>query len=323
MRLSSIVIKLALFAVPATFASAVSADGREACQQSAASASLDSINCSGRWVAADGTLLGAVPDPRDTPKTPYRGSGRSAKVWSSDGAYTQNLHQAEQSRIWRSVSPEQSVPLHQQGSVRVIRGAQQHTVHPGSSSYYSGELLGAEHHRSGSQIITSTARHLPDYCNHVGQQQFYSSSAFGSGCFSYDEHGQAQTVPCPANISSGHEFSQQSHVEVWANVQQHHAGGQIQHGYQDNHVIKNDAFFATLNGGVGSDGGVFYGGGGYGYGYGASTSVLGQAPLLRFGGQRKGGGEKRHGGGKKGGHGGGKKGGHGGGKMGGYGGGGH
>ncbi len=315
MRLSSIAIKLALFAVPAALASAVNADGGEICQQSAASASLGSINCSGRWVAADGTLLGAVPDPRDTPKTPYRGSGHSTKVWTSGSSFDQNLHRAEQSRIWRSVSPEQ-------GSVRVIRGAQQHAAHRGGSSYYSGELLGAEHHRSGSQIITSTARHLPD-CNHAGQQQFYSSSAFGSGCFSYDEHGQAQAVPCPATISSGQNFSQQAHVEVWANVQQHHAGGQIQHSYQDSHVIKNDAFFATLNGGVGSDGGVFYGGGGYGYGYGASTSVLGQAPLLRFGGKRKGGGEKRHGGGKKGGHGGGKKGGHGGGKMGGYGGGGH
>ena len=295
MRSLSQLAVLTILPVIGLFSAPAIADGSDFCLSG--STSQDSINCGARWVAADGTRLGQVPHPRDTPKTPYTGS---AKIWSgSSGQYSAGeAHQ--RSRVWRSTAMGQRHAV-TSGQAQIIRGGHNNSRLLGGYVHSSNQLVGGELHQP--QIITSRARHFSG-CEHGSQDRTYSSQQQFTGCFSYDEHGRAHPVPCPANVNVSENWSQGAHVSVWQGLDQRHTN--IRHSYQDQHLLQNNMFFATLNGGVGSDGGVFYGGGG-GYGYSSvGGSVLGQAPLLRFGTKRKGGGggmngKKGHGGKGKGG----------------------
>jgi len=294
MRSLKLFAGLVLLPLTAVIASPALADGGNLCLTGALGASGQSINCGSNWVAANGTRFGPVPDPRNTPRTPYRPPGA---VWSGSSASSATYNSGyttTSSPVWQA-SVQSQYPVHT------------NTVTHGS--YYQQPTITHNNWSTASHISSGSCAPINSTCS--SQQISYRSHNITNGCFSYDNNGQAHSVPCPANVT---------HSNTWNHSQQHQNCGfsVIAHTTQAHAqvaVVHTDGFFNTLNGGVGGGSNVYYGGGGGAVISGGSSRVFSQAPLLRIPNKNVGNGggapkKNYHGGGGGGGGKGSHKGGH-------------
>jgi len=320
MRSIQLVASLVLASAFGAIASTALASDRNFCLVGAANNDAQNLHCASGWIAANGTQLGQVPDPRNTPKTPHN---TASSVWSSSSAsYTSGGHATPvwqaPTRVYSSQAQRYTPPSHHQAApqpqireVFVTRGAAQSTVYSGDwkQQVYTRPVPSAPIHQGATCGSTYTApavsrgtyRHQTNNCGHYSNRHTSGSSE----CFTYAQ-GQRQAVACP-----------QATTNTWTNTSQSYPVTVVQ---QTSHTQTiSDGFFNGLNGGVGGGAVSFYGGGGGGsFISSGSSSVFGRASFVRFGTKNRGGGNKM----KKGGHGGNKgKGGHRGGKGGGKGGG--
>ncbi|MBL4617231.1 MAG: hypothetical protein JKY46_06005 [Robiginitomaculum sp.] len=282
---------LVLLPLSAIAAPPAIADGGEFCLTGAIAGSEQSINCASSWLAVDGTRLGSMPDPRNTPRTPYRPPGA---VWSGSSA---------SSATYSSGSTITSAPVWQPPI------APQYPTHTNTvthGSYYQQPTITHNNWPTANHVPSSSCAPINPTCS--SQQTTYRSHNITNGCFSYDNNGQAHSVPCPAQVT---------HANTWNHNQQHvGCGGVAVIAYTSQAraqiaIVHSDSFFNTLNGGVGGSSNVYYGGGGGAFISGGSSRVFSQAPLLRMPrkniGNRPPPNKKGHGGGKKGGSHGGHK----------------
>lgn len=237
------------------------ADGGQFCLTGAIGGSEQSINCASSWVAVDGTRLGQVPDPRNTPRTPYRPPGA---VWSGSSA---------SSATYSSGSTITSAPIWQPPI------APQYPTHTNTitqGAYYQQPTITHNNRSTANHVSSSSCAPINPTCG--SQQITYRSHNITNGCFSYDNNAQAHSVPCPAQVT---------HANTWNHSQQHVGCNfaVVSHTTQAHAqvaVIHENGFFNTLNGGVGGGSNVYYGSGGGAFISGGSSRVFSQAPLLRM-----------------------------------------
>jgi len=241
------------------------------CLTGTVSTSQSRVDCTGRWVAADGTRLGPQYDPRDTPHMSHPGFRNTGSTYHS----TQNAHTP--ASVWTPPAPYYP----DAGPVVVTRGNQD-SAFDGNYDVY----VPTRTHLPPpppTQIITGhhsacreDARPRTNvYCGHQEPR------LPDEGCYSLDDHGQTMPAPCPTDEHRVYHGS--SHIQARA-----HASASASASASVN--ISNAAFFNTLSGGVGGNAPIFFGGGGSTIITSGGGSVLSRAPMIRFRSHNRGGG---------------------------------
>lgn len=331
MSLHQLVTGLAILPLAGLTTATVSASANDFCLVGGVGTSEQNINCSSRWVAADGTRLGPVADPRLTPKTPYTtagkvwsGSSGSTAVYSSGGVHVRSK---QPQPVWQPPTTRyqgssaryvgnqvygsgqvfqnshrtiaQATPTPSVDQVLVTRGANNHMIYTGMGGHPN--WIAPEPAPPMQAPVVSCGSYNAG-CGHGSGQHTYSSHNITSGCFTHGPGGQAQPVPCPATISSSNVWQTSSQTSNWpVTVIQHRQPPAPLPPIVDTRSYEhNSRFYNSLTGGVGGTPNTYYGGGGGVFISGGRASVLSQAPILRMRQKNKGGGGHKP---KKNGHG--------------------
>jgi hypothetical protein len=236
------------------------------------------IDCAGRWVPANGTRLGPQYDARDTPRTPhprYRdGQTQSAPVFShhDTGSRVYSTHHADTpAAVWTPPSPY----THGAAPVVVARGNQL-SAYDGSYDVYVPTRAPAFEppHQYGPSMSACHGNHTQNTRVVCGDTR---ARLPVEGCYSLDAQGRSVPAPCPVISEQPVHARTTAHASAYAS-----ASASVN--------VSNSAFFNTLSGGVGGTPNVYYGGGSTIISAGGGGSVLSRAPLIRFGGRKRGGG---------------------------------
>ncbi|MDQ7017596.1 MAG: hypothetical protein Q9M33_00415 [Robiginitomaculum sp.] len=237
------------------------------CLTGTVSTSQSRVDCTGRWVAADGTRLGPQYDARNTPHTPHPSFSHTGSTYHS----TQNAHTP--ASVWTPPAPYYP----DAGPVVVTRGNQD-SAFDGNYDVYvptrthlppppPTQIITGRHSacNEGAHPRTNV------YCGHQAPR------LPDEGCYSLDDHGQTIPAPCPTGESRVYSSNAHAHASASAS-----ASASVN--------ISNAAFFNTLSGGVGGNAPIFFGGSSTIITSGGGGSVLSRAPLIRFRSHNRGGG---------------------------------
>ena len=237
------------------------------------------IDCAGRWVPADGTRLGPQYDARDTPRTPhprYRdGHTQSAPIFSHNDAGSRiysTQRTGTPAAVWTPPSPY----THNAAPVIVARGNQRNAYDGRYDVYVPIRAPGIEPpHQYGPAMSACNG----DYTQNTNVVCGDTRARLPvEGCYSLDAQGRSLPAPCPVVSEQPVSPNATTHASATAYAS---ASASVD--------ISNSAFFNTLSGGVGGTPNVYYGGGSTIISAGGG-SVLSRAPLIRFGGRKRGGG---------------------------------
>ncbi len=255
------------------------ADQKGFCVTGKATSEQTTIDCAGRWVAADGTRFGARIDPGNTPRTAhpaYRAQGTADHHFRQTGSrlYTTHASQTPAS-VW--TPPEAYYPS---GAPVVITRGNQVNAYNGNYDVYVPARGMAPRHTACNAAQSGHPSPNAPLCGST------HAAAPIEGCFTVDAHGSTHSVPCPTRqsivyTSASHQGAPQVMAQASASA-----------SAIANVNISSAGFFNTLSGGVGGNAPMFYGGGGSTIITGGGGSVLSRAPLTRFRSRNRG----RHGG---------------------------
>ncbi len=230
----------------------------------------DYVACNA-WRTVGDTRVGPVLDPRDTPKTAYPGYANGVSAAGQDVHVQRGIYESHHTHAGAAVPANVwTPPAHYIQSPPVIVGHDNYAGHEGYSYDY---------YQSAAPYLEGNTQISAPICDHHSVPARPACAAPLNGCFTIGANGQNYPAPCPRGGYVSSASYQQAPAPVMAQASAHAEASVITNG-----------FLNGLNGGVGVIP-SFYGGGGSAIiSSGGHGSVLGRAPLLRFGGRRHGGG---------------------------------